>query len=167
MHLYFIVRGIRQQVELFEKFMQTQMFAWERTDLKTQKVFNTMVQGAYRDCGMFKEYVFPENSLKEVLDMLNIKQAHLDRDYALSRFKRNILRKMLGNGVKAIPKYDKIPDPKWRQGIFQTQGKKVQTIPHRHVESRGVACHLIGIKYDKYGVMQDPDHPGGIYQELL
>lgn len=163
MHLYFIPRGIKQQIEIFEKFMQTQMFPWKRKNLETGKEEVTMVQGAYRDCGMFKEYVFPRECLNEVLEMMG-KENLLDS--GVSDFKKCFVRKLLGHGVKKIPKKIK-EDNKTRLGllIYDDEGKPTFK-PYRYIERRGVAIHFIGIKEDRYDNM--PCDDGVVrYQEML
>ena len=169
MHLYFIPRGIRQEMELFEAFMQTQMFPWPRTDLNTGVEFVTMTQGGYRDCGFCKEFIFPKECLKEVLDMLGIQPDKID--YGLSKLKKFVLRKMLGHGVEEIPK--EFITPKWQTGIFQFQnnGTKVMTMPYRYIKHDGITLHIIGIKEDRMGLFDDAHsrekYPGGIYQEMI
>ena len=37
MHLYFMTRGVKQQRDLFVKFMETQMFKWIRRNRRTNK----------------------------------------------------------------------------------------------------------------------------------
>ena len=77
-----MTRGINQQVELWKKFMETQMFSWKRKALKNMVLsdgrkikkgeeFSVPVQGALRPIQLW-EYVFPEECLPEVLAMLNV-----------------------------------------------------------------------------------------------
>ena len=127
MHLYFITRGIKQQRDLFVNFMQTQMLPWRRKNLKTGKEEVCMVQGALRPVELW-EYVFPEECLPDVLTMLEIHK--MNHNWGLSEYKRKALRKMLGNGVMPIPKFEPVKNK-------------------RFIEKRGVAIYPIGIKKDK------------------
>lgn len=142
MHLYFLVRGIKQQVALFEMFMQTQMFIWKKIDLKTKKEFVCQVQGALRVFPFGYEYVFPEECLDEVLTMLDFKNT---MGGGLGKFKTFIIRNMIGKGLKPVPKKFKI------------------TNPNRYVEKRGLVLYPIGIKKDERKEMPQ----FGFNQELL
>ena len=126
MHLYFLTRGIKQQVELFLKFMESQMFNWKRKNLKNKKDEIMPVQGALRPVQLW-EYVFPEESLPDVLAMLDIREDGT-KD-VLGKTKDAALRKMLGKGVEKVPSY-KLPKTK------------------RFIPMGGVAIYPIGIKKD-------------------
>ena len=98
MHLVLLTRGAPEQVDIWKKFMETQMFNWKRQPLLKDDKGNyiqdgenedgspkfkrgneefTRVQGALRPI-QFYEYVFPEECLGEVLAMMNIhKEASL------------------------------------------------------------------------------------------
>ena len=140
MHLYFMLRGILSQTRLFKMFMQTQMWLWKRKDLKTGKEILTQVQGSLRECGMFYEYIFPEECLDEVLTLLDIQ----DKDEGLGGTKRFVLRRMIGNGVRKIPKYKKV-------------------VTNRYIEMRGCTIYPIGIKKDKRREVEE----WGVEQEML
>lgn len=157
MHIYFIPRGIRHQIEIFEKFMQTQMFPWLRKDIKTGKEFLTMFQGAYRDAGPFKEFVFPEECLADVLAMLG---EHEKKIY-VSDIKKWGMRKLMGNGIIKIPKNVKYPEGFARVGLMVKENGKSVFRPYRYVEHRGVVLEIIGIKKDRRGTFE------GVEQEML
>lgn len=178
MELYFFLRGIRHQIEMFETFMQTQMWPWVRKDVKTGKEFLTMFQGAYRDAGPFKCYVFPEPCLPEVLDMLGIvdqsqtwftkkpgkQKGSFMSGYAIKPYQvaaRKILKcKKIPKNIIADPAYPKI-------SLFTTDEDGKQRIqPYRYIEHRGVNIIPIGIRKDVYG--QTTDETGKeIEQEML
>lgn len=125
-----MVRGVIQQLNLFEIFMQAQMFPWKRVNLKTGKEEISQVQGSLRKTPWGYEYVFPEECLNEVLTMLNIS----DERWKIGSFKAAIIRKMLGKGsggenVIPIPKYNPVNT-------------------NRYIEIRGIAIYPIGIKKD-------------------
>ena len=147
MHLDFITRGVQHQVDLFKTFMQAQMFDWKRTNLATGKEEVSGVQGALRPIQLW-EYVFPEESLGEVLAMLGIQDFDLpEKKYP--PVKMAMLRKMLG-----CEKLPKIPDVK----------------PNRYIEMRGVAIIPIGIKRDPrldFPQFATPEAPKGYNQEGL
>ena len=142
-----MARGIMQQLRLFEMFMETQMFKWGRTNLKTGKIEYVQVQGSLRKLPFGYEYVFPEECLDEVLTMLDAKE-NLKR-WNLGKLRNLIIRIACGKGdngdrVKPIPDY-----------------KVVNT--NRYIEKRGIALYLIGIKKD--AVTKCPQW--GYEQEML
>lgn len=142
-----MIRGIKQQVDLFEMFMQTQMWKWTRKNLKTGQNEIVQVQGALRVIPFGYEYVFPEECLNEVLTMLNIDEN--SKRWNLGKFRTMILRMMLGKGtegnpVEPIPKYEKVPT-------------------NKYVELRGVAIYPIGIKKDAREEIEE----WGFEQEML
>lgn len=57
-----MTRGVKHWRDIFVQFMQTQMWAWKRKNLKTKKWETTAVQGALRPVELW-EYVFPEECL--------------------------------------------------------------------------------------------------------
>jgi len=159
MHLYFIVRGVLHQLELFKMFMQTQMFVWRRKNQKLCKCgqkkeehkktkeckkFNPKieygrVQGALRDMGFCYEYVFPEECLDEVLTMLNTRNSDIKN---FGWIRPAVLRKMLGKGVKPIPEYKDVVN----QIIMVDDNLIIATA--RYIEMQGIAFYPIGIKKD-------------------
>lgn len=149
MHLYFTIRGIRQSIESFEKFMQTQMFPWKRINLETGKEEISMVQGAYRDAGPFKEYIFPEECLEEVLEMMGYFKGDM-KEWGISEFKNFLIRKFLGNGVRKIPKEIKTPLGIGVLGFVTQNSDGTQSfLKYRFIERRGVVIDFIGIKDDE------------------
>lgn len=141
-----MVRGLIQQINLFEIFMQAQMFKWKRVNLKTGKEEFVQVQGGLRRTPFGYEYIFPEECLDEVLTMLNIdeKTGAGDQGWTLSKSQLFFLRKMIGHGIEKIPKYKQI-------------------VTNRYVEMRGVAIYPIGIKRDARG----SNEKWGYEQEML
>ena len=136
-----MIRGPKNQCDLFRMYMQTQMFCWKRKNLKTKKDEVTLVQGALRECGFIYEYVFPEECLDEVLTMLDTKNTD---DSTMLGVRAWVLRKALGKGahkVEPVPDYKEIP----RQWV--KIGKQYLTT-QRYIEKRSVAIYLIGIRRD-------------------
>lgn len=149
MHLYFTTRGVKHFRDLFVTMMQSQMFPWKRKNLKTGKEEWTNVQGALRPIELW-EYVFPEESLPEVLAMLNIysgKEASHNVDWRnkLGIKKANAMANFLRKAVGA----KKIPNIKAVE-------------KNRFVSMEAMALHPIGIKKDARGKM-----PWGYEQEEL
>ena len=145
MHLYFFVRGVFHQVEIFKSMAQSQFFKWERINEKTGKKEIKLVQGALRPTiwGAY-EYVFPEECLSEVLSMLGIGT----KNPIIKGVKNTLLRQIFPN-VRKIPEKnlkeaEKIPDTisingSWR-GLSNLKIDGVHIIP-------------IGIKEDARGFM--------------
>lgn len=129
MHLYFMVRGLKQQLELFEMFMQTQMFNWKRKNRETGQDEIIGVQGGLRVMPFGYEYIFPKECLNEVLTMLKVAN-NFEDNWNVGKLKTWLIRHVIGGDVKPIP-YDYTHSPN-----------------HRYIEMRGVAIYLIGIKED-------------------
>lgn len=147
MHVIFGARGVMHALNLFETFMQAQMWTWERTSLKTGKPEKALVQGALRKMplGLY-EYVFPEEHLGEVLNMLQFYQGSDKQYYSknhIGKLGLMFTRKILGNGIKPIP--------------------KVEYKPSRFIPLQGIALYPIGIKYDK----TEEKKEWGYKQEML
>ena len=138
-----MTRGVQQQVDIFKIFMQAQMFPWKRKNLETGKDEIVQVQGALRPIQLW-EYVFPEESLNDVLTALEIPHENPHTGQGLSNLKIAALRKMLGNGVKPVPDYEPVKN-------------------YRYIEKRGIALYPIGIKTDK----RDEKKDWGFEQEML
>lgn len=163
MHAYFITRGINQSIEVWKTFMQSQMFNWKRNQLLkdasgafiknpdgTYKLGAdelTKVQGALRPI-QFWEYAFPQESLQEVLAMMN-----LHKNYGKFRPEWNkyawLMRKILK--IKPIPEMPEL------------RTKESWQITQKYVPMEAVAAYCIGIKEDPVG-----EHEGyGYHQEML
>lgn len=127
MHLNFISRGIKQNRDLFVKFLETRMFTWKTKDLKGNEVLQS-VQGALRPVELW-EYIFPEECLPEVLGMLGIDPSKTEDYGSLSqKMQLGVLRKMLD--CKEIPKNTPVVGNS--QFVFHD----------------GMAFHVLGIKED-------------------
>ena len=127
-----MLRGALQNTEVFKMFMQTQMWIWKRERLKKDgssyakpRIEICQVQGSLRECGFVYEYVMPEECLAELLTILDLNSNHKQ----LSGLKAFAIRKMLGNGVKPVPKTKPV-------------------ITHKFVQQIGIHLYPIGIKYD-------------------
>lgn len=144
MHLYFYIRGINQQVELWKLFAQTQWWRWLRKNLKTKKIEEVLVQGALRPSvfGAW-EYIFPEECLAEVLTSFKVGDGGIGaKPTRKNKAKLLSLRKLFG--CKKIPKkiYEeakKIQASVMIKGFWR--GLSQLNIP-------GVAIHVIGYKED-------------------
>lgn len=148
MHLVFMVRGIQQQVDIWKKFMETQMFDWKRQPLLRGKDGSflknpdgsymrgkeelTRVQGALRPLQLY-EYVFPEECYPEVLGMMEM-QNRTGKERKEFRAPAWILRKAMG--LKPMPIMDKIKD------LSRDQ------ITNKYVPTEALAIYPVGIKSD-------------------
>jgi len=167
MHLVMMTRGINQQVDLWKKFMETQMFPFPQTPLKKDKDGKfikkedgtyergetniTRVQGALRPIQLW-EYIVPEQSMPEVLAMLNQhKKADLRPGVAQAAW---ALRKMMG--LKPVDQYR----------VEEHQDKNWYDLTSKYIPTEAVATYLVGIKEDitKDFVFSDTQ---GFYQEGL
>lgn len=146
MHLYFFVRGIIPQVEVFKAMAQSQFWKWTRIDAKTGKDATTLVQGALRPTilGAY-EYIIPEECLAEALAIFGITRERTNS------FKLNFLRKMLG--------FEKVPNDILIEAenliktgaISMVINKSMRGLSHCIIP--GVDIHFFGIKRDEKGEM--------------
>lgn len=151
MHLFFFVRGKFEQVELWKSHVQAAYWKFRRTNNKTGKEIVQLVQGALRPSifGAY-EYIFPKEALAEVCSFLGIKS---NESYGFGKFglytRHFCLRKIFN--CRKIPKRileqaEKIP-PTFSTNEFE-RGCSNCIIP-------GVPIHVIGIKDDDEGVIDD------------
>lgn len=180
MHLLLMTRGIDRQVQELKSLMEGQRFAWKRANLNfcvcgahrdihgtdkskcpkfTPKEEVTEVQGALRPIQIF-EYVFPRESLNDVLGGLSI-SGPIKRPEIKSL--AWMMRKMLG--------YEQIPDKKELAVTGYVppgtvNGQPMKTIPVHKFLAGGVAVYPIGIRDDP---QQDAAWPDGTFynQEML
>ena len=145
MHLFFFVRGIVPQCEIFKTQLQGFFWNWKRINLDTGAEETILVQGALRPSVLGAwEYIFPEECLAEVLAILGVKGEEYNHDDRFKdKFRLAFLRKIFG--VEKIPKeiYEesfKIPQTVIVSGTMR--GLSHCIIP-------GTAVHIIGIKRDE------------------
>ena len=142
MHLYFWMRGINQQVELYKIFLQSQYFKWRRINLKTNKEEITIVQGSLRPTlwGAW-EYVFPEEAFADVLSMMGIDRFN-QKVKVMRGIKLSVIRKMFGA--------TKIPE----EALIKAENISADVILDGYERALtacnvgGVATHMVGIKRD-------------------
>ena len=153
MHFILLTRGINQQVDIWKKFMETQMFWWKRQPLLKDEKGNyipdgvdennnpkykrgpeqvTRVQGALRPIQLW-EYVLPEESLPELLAAMNLHQVGKLRPEVNKV--AWLLRKTMG--AKPMPEFPEL------------KGKNPQELTSRFIPTDAVATYPIGIRYDK------------------
>lgn len=167
-----MIRGSISQVKMFEMFAHTQMWLWTRRNLnickcnkykrgyKCPSCNHKMTAKDYCKCNRFTpreelenvqgvlrrapwgyEYIFPKEHLNEVLTIFGVKAA---ARHWVPGIKEAVIRKMMGNGVKKLPKFEEVPT-------------------NRYIELRGIALYPIGIKYDE----ERDQKVFGYNQELL
>ena len=107
MHLVFYLRGINSEVEKWKVLAQGVFWKWIRTNVKTGKDEEILVQGSLRPSVLGTwEYIFPEECLPEVLAVMGLSSPKLiGIDWKLkNRVRLATLRKLLG--LQKIPKKD-------------------------------------------------------------
>ena len=152
MHFVILTRGAPEQVDIWKKFVETQMFNWKRQPLlkdaqgkfipdgedengapkyKRGPEQVTRVQGALRPIE-FYEYVFPQECLPEVLAMMNLhKGDNLRPEVAAPAW---IARKIMK--LKPVPKFPELYD------------KTTQELTSRFIPTTTVATYPIGVRSD-------------------
>lgn len=129
-HIFMITRGINQNVELWKKFMETQMYPWKRYNSETGKEEISQVQGALRPIQLW-EYVVPKESVPEVVTV--IKKGDMLNNYwgkGKIKYLLPFIRKMLG--AKPLP-------------------KDIQPVPtNRYIFCEQMGCEIIGVKEDAW-----------------
>ena len=133
-----MTQGIKPCVDAMVNDLQAQFFPWPMEDKDGKKLKPQAVQGALRPVQLWM-YVFPEESLDEVLNTLNITPK---TGYEEFSGKAAALRKVMG--AKKIPEPDK-------------------TVPGRIIRKSGVGIVPIGIRKDKKRYESTP----GIFHEAL
>jgi len=162
MHLDLFLRGKIEFVALWEAHVQAQYLRFRRTNIKTGKEEDKIVQLGLRK-GLFGSYelIFPREALAEVLAMLGAKNITGSFTKPNSLFYKSgkfVMQNLFGD--KAIPK--KI----WKEAE-ELKSKTSMVITGREramadCKTPGVTVHIIGIKEDKFGTAD------GIYtHELL
>jgi hypothetical protein len=137
-----MTRGIKQSRDIWVAAMQSQFYPWTRRNLQTGKEETVSVQGALRPIELW-EYVFPEESLPEVLTMLNLADgAKGDFGHGWASYGVPLLRKALN--AQPVPNVKPIVTNKF--------------IPHL-----GFGANPIGIKKDVKKEWKDI----GYFQEML
>lgn len=152
MHLYFYARGIYDRVEIWKTLAQSHFWKFDRRNLTTNLIEHDLVQGSLRPSifGAW-EYVFPEESLAEVLSVFGIvEQTEFGNLKGLQyKTKMFALRKMFG--AEAIPKkiYEaSLKIPSIIALNTSTRGLNNNIIPN-------VDLHVIGIKKDRRQIMPE------------
>ena len=142
MHLILMTRGIIGQMEEWTALLRAQRFPWKIKDLKKEKEELKMVGGALRPI-QFWEYVFPKESLNDVLGAMNIKGEKLRPEVNAPVW---MLRKMLK--LEPIPKPEKeVPVTGYRPKGELNKGIMPAIAVH-DLRVDGVAVYPVGIKHD-------------------
>ncbi len=160
MHLVLMTRGINRQVEEWKSVMEAARFVWKRKNLTTGKEELNLLQGSLRPIQIW-EYVFPEESLNDVLGGMLIK-GNIQRPEIKTQ--AWLLRKML--------KLEPIPEMKENafvtgyrpEGTLNGEPMPFQAVHNLFVP--GVAVYPVGIKKD---IKQDADwgENGKYEQEMI
>ena len=135
-----MTQGIKPCVDAMVNDLQAQFFEWAMKDKKGKSLKSEVVQGALRPVQLWM-YVFPEESLDEVLNTMGIK-GQGKNGYKEFNAKATMLRKLM--------KAEKVPEPN-------------KNVPGRIIRKAGVGIVPIGIRKDEI-----IDTTGkGIYHEGL
>ena len=138
-----MTRGILSQVEEWKHLMLAQRFPFKQKNVKTGEERVTAVQGALRPI-QFWEYVFPEESLTDVLGGLQIR-GPIERPEL----------KTIGWALRKTLKLDKIPilDDGTKVTGYESkvkfEGKTPPVFPVHNLFMQGLAVYPIGIKKDE------------------
>lgn len=143
MHLVLMTRGIQRQVDEWKHSLLAQRYAYKRKNLDTGKEEVHVVQGALRPIELW-EYVFPAESINDVLLGMGINQGGLDRPEV--KPVAWMLRK--GMKLKPVP----LDESKGMTGYTPKgtlNGEKMQPTAVHDMRTPGVAIYPIGIKEDE------------------
>lgn len=161
-----MTRGINQNFELWKKYMETMWFNFRQTPLLKDDKGNYLkdekgdyvhgkeqiarVQGALRPLQLF-EYVFPQESLQEVLAMINMHKSYNELRPEVTKY---------GWMMRKITGYKKIPD------MPDLKKKEAWEVTSKYVPMFGMAVYPLGIRED---IVQDYTFPDGqgFHQEGL
>ncbi len=161
MHLYFYIRGVKQQCDLFVSLAQGQFFQWDRKNLLTGQMETTLVQCGLRQSVLGAQaLIFPKECLAEVIAMLGLTRLDHEGNYIIGvapewkhSFKLAVLRKIFD--AQPIPK-DVYEAAKKCPTSYKLQGSK-RGLSHLIID--GVSIHPIGIKEDDMGIMHTKVDP--------
>lgn len=152
MHIFFYVRGINQQVELFKTLAQGQFWRWTRKNLKTGKMEDSLMQGGLRPSVLGAwEYIFPEECLADVIAVFGFS------DGSEKDFRIKALRKIFG--AKKIPKEIWVKAKEIKPSFIIDGTNRGLS----KVRVDGADLHLIGIKKD----VRKGNADWGYEQEML
>jgi len=140
MHLVLMTRGILRQVEELKSLLQAQRFPFSQKNLTTGQWEHKAVQGALRPI-QFWEYVFPEESLNDVIAGLGcegpIKRKELlPLAWAIRKMMKLEQVPEIGKGYQ-VTGY--VP-----QGLID--GKPIPAQAVHNLMAEGVAVYPVGIK---------------------
>jgi len=143
MHYTFIATGIKQDLELWEKFMQTFWFKlpYKDKDGKDQKI---LFQSQLRPIQLY-DFVFPRDKLDVVLNSFNVWQ-----DYVLAKAKE--------------------PKPAFQKSLwFLRKALKLKEIPPHDKTKGALALPPLNLRYIGIGIREDEDRtfPDGNTHEAL
>ena len=163
MHLVFFLRGLVNQTDLWKSFAMSQYFKWTRKNMDTEKEEITLIQAGLRDSVMgTMEYIFPKEALPYVLSMMGFKEwSDKAGNKFMNKARLKVLRRTLG--VKKIPKKVFHQAAGIPESILLTASERGLS----HLRLAGVSIHLIGIKDDVMGDMEDKEYGHHYWQEML
>lgn len=167
MHLFIFVRGVKHKFDQWITLAQCQNFQWKRKKWNEEKKIweddELLMAGGLRPSymGMY-EYVFPKESLCEVLSIFGLSEGNM----ADKKFPFWAMRKAMGLRSPTKKEFAiaaKIPNA---VGIVSYPGGIPCTRAVGPCNFLGVGVRLIGIKEDPVGEI-DFGHNGKFIQELI
>ena len=168
MHLFFYVRGIKHQVDLWVTLAQGLFWKWKRTNLKTGKEEESLVQGALRPSILGAwEYIFPEECLAEAIAVLGVVSNSIDKNTVgatptvKNKMKLSMIRKLFS--AKKVPEY--ILEESLKIPTSITIKNSWRGVSNLHIP--GIAIHIIGYKKDRRQTVPEKNGEWGYEQEML
>lgn len=144
-----ITRGVYHNRNIWLAAMQSQYFPWTRKNLKTGNNETVMVQGKINPIELW-EYIFPEESLPEVLSMLKMTNGEGNQIGHLNKGANEWRGKLLGDALRKVLACQPIP-----------KIDAVQT--NKFIPMLGFGPSPIGIRKDERKVWEEQ----GYEQEML
>jgi len=120
MHLVFGATGIKQDLDLFEKFMETRTFIMPYIDHKDKDKEKTILLQSQLRPIKFYDFIFPKGELNHILNGLKPETEIKSRNCFLPNSYISILRKAL--------KLKKIPAPDISQGAMPLVKQNVRVV---------------------------------------
>lgn len=155
MHLDLFLRGKIEFVSVWESHVQAQYFKLRKKNIENGEESCVGVQLGLRK-GIFGSYelIFPKEALAEVLSILGIYKPVSYAALKSSKYKHFVMRVLFGD--KPVPKkvWKEVQELKEKQNILIDNRERMLSnciVP-------GVSVHLIGIKNDNYGTVDNIDN---------
>lgn len=190
MHLFFYVRGISQQIEMWKGFSQFHFWKWKRRDMKKRIDFSRLTDDALKDALNRKNIIIEPYNRDKALDELAMEEILVQgalRTSILGAYEYVFPEECLSEvlAVFGITDYENYENSFKRKAEmwFLRKAFDCEDIPQENVEEaksipttiilndrmrgltnsimNGIVIHPIGIKKDRF------QEAWGYYQEML